>query len=194
MDLPTLVVSRTYFDRMMAHHLALCVEKGEVPPLGLLQVAETIGGADWQPTRIDFTERLAELIGEIPKSMCQPSAVKVTLQECGALAYLGAAARGWFEDDPEVAEIVDKAGGRNKARLATYLLQSIIARRRAKWAELIVRTALWMREAPAQDRLCWRELSIVAKALYDGRDLTEIGLMRDVALRTIAVLGDALRI
>jgi hypothetical protein len=48
-----------------------------------------------------------------------------------------------------------------------------------------------MREAPPEANLCWRELAIVAKALVDGRDVTEIGLMRDVALRTIAVLSDA---
>jgi hypothetical protein len=47
-----------------------------------------------------------------------------------------------------------------------------------------------MREAPQEAVLCWRELAIVAKALADGRDMTEIGLMRDIALRTIAVLGD----
>jgi hypothetical protein len=47
-----------------------------------------------------------------------------------------------------------------------------------------------MREAPPEDDLCWRELAIVAKALADGRDVTEIGLMHDIALRTIAVLGD----
>jgi hypothetical protein len=48
-----------------------------------------------------------------------------------------------------------------------------------------------MREAPQAADLCWRELAIVAKALADGRDMTEIGLMREIALRTIAVLGDA---
>jgi len=53
-----------------------------------------------------------------------------------------------------------------------------------------LRTALWMREAPSEANLCWRELAIVAKALADGRDMTEIGLMRDIALRTIAVLRD----
>ena len=51
-----------------------------------------------------------------------------------------------------------------------------------------------MREAPPEANLCWRELAIVAKALADGRDMTEIGLMRDIALRTIAVLRDAGRI
>ena len=52
-------------------------------------------------------------------------------------------------------------------------------------------TALWMREAPPDADLCWRELALVAKALADGRDMTEIGLMRDIALRTIAVLRSA---
>jgi hypothetical protein len=47
-----------------------------------------------------------------------------------------------------------------------------------------------MREAPPEANLCWRELAIVAKELVDGGDVTEIGLMRDIALRAIAVLRD----
>ena len=35
-----------------------------------------------------------------------------------------------------------------------------------------------------------RELAIVAKALADGRDMAEIGLMRDIAQRTLAVLAN----
>jgi DNA-binding NarL/FixJ family response regulator len=42
-----------------------------------------------------------------------------------------------------------------------------------------------MREAPPADDLCWRELAIVAKAVADGRDLSEIGLMRAIAMNTI---------
>src|SRR5712692_3685629 len=53
---------------------------------------------------------------------------------------------------------------------------------RSRWAEVILRTALWMREAPPEADLCWCELAIVAKALADGRDMTEIGLMRDLDL------------
>ncbi len=47
-----------------------------------------------------------------------------------------------------------------------------------------------MREAPLELELCWRELAIVAKALADGRDMAEIGLMRDIAQRTLAVLAN----
>ena len=50
-----------------------------------------------------------------------------------------------------------------------------------------------MREAPPEFDLCWRELAIVAKALADGRDMTKIGLMQNIAQRTISVLGNGAR-
>jgi hypothetical protein len=191
MDAPTLAVSRSYLDRTVAHHLALSIEKQEAPPFGLLQVAETIGGADWQPARMAFSEALAGLIGELPKAMCQPAALASVLRKSDELADLEVVALSWFEDDPQVAQAVERARGRDRAKLAAYLLQSVIARHRDRWADTVLRTALWMREAPPDADLCWRELAIVAKALADGRDMTEIGLMRDIALRTIAAQEDA---
>src|ERR1700733_6889563 len=189
MDTPTLVVSRSYLDRIVAHELALNIEKREAPPFGLLQVAETIGGADWQPARMAFDETLAGLIAEVPKAMCEPATLASVPRKSNELAELEAVAQSWFEDDPQVAQTVER--GRDRAKLVTYLLQSVIARHRERWADIVLRTALWMREAPAEADLCWRELAIVAKALIDGRDVTEIGLMRDIASRTIAVLRDA---
>jgi hypothetical protein len=191
MDTPTLAVSRTYLDRILAHELALSIEKREAPPFGLLQVAETIGGADWQPARMAFGETLAGLIAEVPKAMCEPAALASVLRKSSKLAELATVAQSWFEDDPQVAQAVERARGRDRTKLATYLLQSVIGRRRDRWADVVLRTALWMREAPEAADLCWRELAIVAKALADGRDVTEIGLMRGIALRTIAVLRDA---
>jgi hypothetical protein len=188
MNAATLPVSRRYLDRTVAHHLALGAEKGETPPFGLLHVAETIGGADWQPARMVFSDALAELIAEVPKAMCEPAALASVLRESGELAGLEAVVQSWFEDDSQVAEAVERARSGNRAKLAGYLLQTVIARRRDRWADIVLRTAMWMRAAPPEAGLCWRELALVAKALADGRDLTEIGLMHDIALRTIAVL------
>jgi hypothetical protein len=188
MNAAMIPVSRRYLDRMVAHHLALGVQKGEAPPFGLLHIAETIGGADWQPAPMVFSETLAELIAEVPKGMCEPAALASMLRESGELAGLEAVVQSWFEDDSQVAEVVKDARGGNRAKLASYLLQTVIARRRDRWADVVLRAALWMREAPPEAGLCWRELALVAKALADGRDMTEIGLMRDIALRTIRVL------
>jgi hypothetical protein len=69
MNAPMIAVSRSYLDWITAHNLALSVDRGAPPPLGLLQVAETLGGANWQPARIDFGNTLARLIAEIPEAM-----------------------------------------------------------------------------------------------------------------------------
>src|SRR6476620_1026800 len=106
MDTPTLAVYRSYFDRVVAHELALSIEKREAPPFGLLQVAETIGGADWQPARIAFGETLAGLIAEVPKAMCEPAALALVLPRSNELADLEVVAQSWFEDDPQVAQSV----------------------------------------------------------------------------------------
>jgi len=194
MDAPMLPVSRSYLDRMVAHHLALTTENGGAPPFGLLQVAETIGGADWRPARIAFAELLAELMAEIPKAMCEPAALVSLLRNSDQLADLERIEQCWCDDDPQAAQIVKQARGRNRAKVAGYLLQSVIARRRERWAEILLHTAAWMRAAPPPDDLCWRELAIIAKALADGRDMTEIALMRTVALNTIEALRDIDRV
>jgi hypothetical protein len=188
MDAPQLAVSRPYLDSVVAHHLALTVEKGEASPFGLLQVAEAIGGADWQPARMNFGETLAGLIAKVPREMGEAPTLVSVLRDSGELADLDDVAQSWFEDDPQLVQAVERARCRDRAKLATYLLQTIIARRRDRWAEVVLHTALWMHEASPEADLCWRELAIVAKALADGRDLTEIGLMRDIALRTLALL------
>ena len=154
------------------------------------QVAETLGGVDWQPARMDFGETLARLIAEIPAAMRGSTAVETVLRKSDELADLEAVAQSWFEDGPDIARAIAGARARNRAKVVTYLLQSVIARHRDKWADLLLRTALWMREAPLELDLCWRELAIVAKALADGRDMAEIGLMRDIAQRTLAVLAN----
>jgi hypothetical protein len=140
-----------------------------------------------------FRETLAGLMAEIPKAMFEPAALASVLRRSDELADLELVAQSWFEDDPRVTAALGQARG-NRAQLAAYLLQSVMARRRDRWAEIVLRTALWMHEASEAADLCWRELAIVAKALADGRDMTEIGLMRDIALRTIAVRRDAGRI
>lgn len=187
---PWLPVSRSYLDRTVAQQVALSIAKGEAPPFGLLQVAETIGGADWQSAPMILSDELAGLMAEVPREMCEPPALASMLRKSDELADLEIVAQSWFEDDARIARTVKQARGGDCAKLATFLLQGIMALHRDKWVETVLRTALWMHEAPEPYDLCWRELTIIAQALADGRDMTEIGLMRDIALRTIAVMGE----
>ena len=190
---PMFLVARSYLDQIVAHHLAISIDKGQTPPFSLLEIAEMIGGADWQPARMDFGATLAGLMAQIPKAMQQPAALTAVLRRSNVLAGLGGVAQSWFEDNPRIRDIVEQARGRERAKLQDYLLQGALGQYRDKWADLFLRTACWMQAASSPDDLCWRELTLVAKALAEGRDLTEIGLMHDVASRTITAIGHMAR-
>jgi hypothetical protein len=190
---PMMPVSRAYLDRVVRHHLAVGLVQGVVPPPGLLQVAETLGGAEWQPARVDWHEALAALIADMPKTMRKPKAVSNVLRHSADWAELGGIAESWFEDDQEVARHVAGTRRSQRAKMADYILQTVITRRREKWAEHFVWMALWVREAPADADPPWREFAILAQALADGRDMAEMTVMRDIAARTVAVMIDVSR-
>jgi hypothetical protein len=61
-----LPVSRAYLDRVVRSGIQTAVESGGCVPLGLLEVAELVGGAEWQPERLDWRELLAELLSAVP--------------------------------------------------------------------------------------------------------------------------------
>jgi hypothetical protein len=191
-DVPMLDVDRSYLDRMVSHHLALTVAGGEVPPLGLLEVAEVIGGADWQPQRIDFRAALNELIAELPEELRDPDQIDTALADSDALIDLDEIEDAWFEDNAELQEVVRSTSRRARDQLVTQLLlgDGAIAVHRERWAEVFVCTALWMREAPAGEEMCWSDLAVVARAVLEGHDLTKIGLMRDIAERTVEFLSE----
>jgi hypothetical protein len=181
-------VSRGYFDCAVRHHLSLGLAAGAWPPVGLLQVAETVGGAPWQPERLDWREALAVLLAELPAAMLAPDTVRATLEASDEWADSDAIADSWFEDDQDVARRVAGAHGCQRAKAVQYLLQSVLEQRRERWAEHFLLTALWLKEAPDNAALPWREFAVLARALANGYDLSDIALMREIADRTVSVL------
>ena len=182
-------VSRKYFDRILRHHLQVGLSAGTLPPAGLLQVAETIGHADWQPELLDWRCALAAMLAELPAAMLTPRAVSALLHTSADWADFDEIAQSWFEDDEHVARVVADIGGRQGAQSVDRVLEEILAPRREKWAAYFLGTALWLREAP-EDSL-WRGFVIIAQALASGRDLADISVMPVIAARTVAVLSNA---
>jgi hypothetical protein len=180
-------VSRKYFDRILRHHLQVGLGAGTLPPAGLLQVAETIGHADWQPELLDWRSALAAMLAELPAAMMTPQAVSALLHTSADWADFDEIAESWFEDDEHVARIV--ADGRQGAQSVDRVLAEILAPRREKWAAYFLGTALWLREAPEDSP--WRGFVILAQALASGHDLADISVMWVIAARTVAVLSNA---
>ena len=184
-----LPVSRGYVDGVVAHHLALLLAQGKTPPVGLLQVAESIGGAGWQPSPSDSDKVLGELWADIPERMREAASVRAILRNSGRLPILERIGDSWFEDDAEAARIVGERRSGPRSKRVEHVLNVLIAQRRSKWIDLVLRTAVWLRDADASGELSWREFAIVAKALAEGVDLGEIGLMREIASQTVDFLG-----
>lgn len=181
-------VSRGYVDDVVSHYLATLVAQGTVPPVGLMEVAEVIGGADWRPVSLEFEAVLAGLLASIPKAMLAPEAVRAILRRSGELADLIEVADSWFEDDADISRTFAGSSGARREKRAEYLLQTGFDQRRGKWSDLFLCTAAWLREVDEADQRCWSELAIVAKAVAEGRNLAEIGLMLRIASRTVAFL------
>jgi hypothetical protein len=184
--LASTVVSRAYLDLAVRHHLAIGREAGALPPLGLLEVAETVGGADWQPDKLDWRAALDALVGAIPADERKPSAVADALARSGAWGEVGVS-DSWFEDDQEVADLVARARVRNLDRLAEYLLRTVLTRRAAKWAEHFTWTSLWLRHALPVEDARWRNFALLARAVAEGREIGDIPIMQDIAARSAAV-------
>lgn len=181
-------VSRRYLDDIVSHDIATLVARGTLPPVGLLEVAEAMGGADWRPVRLEFEAVLAGLLAGIPKATLAPKSVRAILRTSGQLADLIEVADSWFEDDADIRRTFTGSRGAGREKHAEYLLQTGFHQRRGKWADLFLRTAVWLREVDEADKRCWSELAIVAKAVAEGQNLAEIGLMLWIALRTVDFL------
>ena len=120
--------------------------------------------------------------------MLTPESVRAILRGSGELADVIQVADSWFEDDAEVSRIFAGSRGAGRDKRAEYLLQTAFHKRRGKWADLFLRTAMWLHEADETDQRRWCELAIVARAVAEGRNPTEIGLMLRIALQTVHFL------
>lgn len=189
-DVVLLAVSRRYLDQAICHHLQVGIDAGMLPPGDLLQVAERIGGADWQPSRLDWREILAALLAATPEARLEPAAVAKVLVDSDRWAALPGLVESWFEDDQDVARLVGASGRRMTEKQIDYLLDTVIERRREKWAELFLWIALWLREG-AEGAAPWQEFAILADAIAKGHDLGRIPLMRMIAMTTVVALRGA---
>jgi hypothetical protein len=186
-----IAVSRAYFDRAVCRHLQAGLVAGTPPPAGLLQVAESIGGVDWQPEASDWRKILAAMYAELPAAVLAPGTIATLLRTSSAWARFDAITGSWFEDDQKVARLLGRPRGRQLVEATGYVLQQVLTRRRQKWAEHFLWTALWLREKPNEYTSLWRNFVILAQSLADGCDLSEVSLMRDIAARTVELSARA---
>ncbi len=180
-------VPRRYLDLVVEHHLAVGLERSEPPPLNLLQVAETIGAAEWRPARLDWRATLEALVAELPPVLREPGRVEQTMKDSVRWAAEESVSASWFEDDQDVADLLAKLPSSQKA--VEYVLTTVVERRKLKWAERFLWMALWMKESGRTER--WPHYGLLAHELVRGRTVDSVPLMRMIAGNTLIGAGDA---
>ena len=185
----TLPVARSYLDAMVQHALWTGVSSGRMPPLELLEVAETLGAAEWRAQKLDAGSELERLLSGLPAGQATPTARVEALKRSAGWLKLPELAGSWFEDD-ERARALAAVHPRNSKKLIAAILGEVLEPRRGIWAERLVWLALWTKTGNAGPELpSWADYARVAQALYAGTPLAELPLMTGIAKLTASHAG-----
>ncbi len=182
------VVSRAYLDRAVQHHLDAGCQNGQVPPLGLLEVAEVLGAADWRSDSLDVQATVDRLFQELPHAFRHAAAITQCLRDSHRWGAHSGITESWFEDDQTVADLLANSRSHRLDTLIRQVLTEVIEPRRAKWAEQLLWAALWFKDVSGPDDRLWINFLLVARALLQGQPLKEISLFTEIAGRTVMAL------
>jgi hypothetical protein len=180
-------VTRDYFDVSVQHHIAVGLAHGNLPGHALLEVAETIGAADWKDRRIDPAAETQQLFDALPAAERGAEAIAAALRRTGVWAQRDRMAESWFADDAEARDVIGEFKGRDTKGAAHALLDGVLEKQRPVWAERCLLMALWARAINSGHKdPSWQDFLLLAHALYGARKLAEIPLMTQVAEHSVA--------
>ncbi len=174
-------VSSRCLDRAVGYYLRCGLEQNTVPISSLLAAAEALQAPQWQPAEAGWRELLAELVGEVPDKLLGSDSVRAIIASSATWAMSHRWAESWAEGGPEVDDLLDNLDGRPMEVVLDTILESVLEKRRAIWAERFTLTALCMKESTSRERLPWEKFAIVAQKLVEEVPLREIPLMSEIA-------------
>jgi hypothetical protein len=133
-----------YGDRLMSHFLWVGTQRDHAPPVRLLHVPEALGGAYWQPQRMDADAELVRLEGLSGKPLdSRPELVQRVLERSADWPSVEQFASSWFEDDARVDTllwdaVVPPEHWLNGMKRATQVLRKeVLEAKRELWAEWV---------------------------------------------------------
>lgn len=180
--------------RMVGHGLATGLCRNKAVPVGLLEVAETLGISDWKPEMVDPEILLVSLRQELAPRM--PASIGKVLAESESWPMTLPFASSWFEDDRDVDELLSRLLSEKKftaavcSRAVDAVVRDILQPRRSRWVERLALTTLWLTAATGRPQLAPEKMLLVAEQVAATENLGDVGLMRGVAQMTVnAYLG-----
>lgn len=181
-------VEREYLGLAVQHAIATGLAGGTVPPVGLLNIAERIGAADWKDRAVDSAEDIAGLFAELDPTDCTRAAIEASLRRSDTWSRFDDVFGSWFDDGSEVHDVMARAPRGKRAATVQFVLDEVLEKLRAPWVEQLLLLTHWARSAKdAAVHARWKDFLILAHCLSSGWKLADIPLMRTAAETTLAV-------
>lgn len=168
---------------VLAHFLAIGLEAGKAPPLGLLDFVETAGLSAVNPGRVSVDGLIGPLLEAIPPARRRPASINRAVKASALWAEDYAFTDHWFEDDESVNHALSAKKRMSDAKRMDLLLAEILPARRLRWAEIIGWTAALLRQEEANED--WPDFALVAAELRGDRPLAEIPVMARIAWASV---------
>ncbi|MBF0627371.1 MAG: hypothetical protein HQL91_04030 [Magnetococcales bacterium] len=181
-------VSLDFLHAAIRHHLAVGLEAGHPPAVGLLQLAESMVATDWVPERLDGRALVERLIAGQAELAADDALIERIVQTSDSWPEMDRITDSWFEESQEVVDFMANTRMRGRERLVRRILELFCEPNREIWAERCGWTAFWLHEQRGGSRplegLVFH-FAVLARELYRGRPLHELPLMRGIAERTM---------
>jgi len=155
---------------------------GSTPPFGLVQAATLIGLSDVAPHSISVKDLVASLLADVDAVETDAKAVKKALRTSGQWLARNPQLDSWFENGDDVSAAIK--GKRKIDDRLTAIIEKVLEPNRSYWASVIAWSAFAQRGDG--DDLDWIEMALVARELISARPLTEIPIVRFIAVQTAA--------
>ena len=189
--MPTAATGRDYLDLMVQHHIARGVAMGTLPQVAVVEIAETIGAADWKDRGLDVAAEIERRFTDLAAEQRGSDAIAASLQRSGAWVAKNPMVESWFEDDAAIRPLAGGTARLNPQVGVQRVLEEILPARREIWAERLLLTTLWLQtgsgDASPADNERWQDCAVLAHELLAGRKMAELPAMVAIAERSIAV-------
>lgn len=199
-------VDAYFVQKFVEAGLAINLKKGTIPPINLLEVAESLGIPYWQPNSLDINNILKELYEKAGEKIHSPMIEQTFLKSVDWLAEEDDEQYGFTEswlidDDPVLEEILEKeldkkARSGKKPTLSFDEVEKAVLNylesNRDIWRDTVLWTALLSAHSLDKKtaKFPWEVFVLTADQIIKGKAFSNIPLMKGIAYQTTVNLAD----
>ena len=189
MSAPFTGVGKAFVDAMVQNAIGTAVEREEVPPIMLLEVAELLGGGEWRDRRLDIRSEAERLFNQLDPRDRTPEGIEAGFTHGLEWMTEDDLFSSWFEDGPQVQHALAKLPRTDKIGMTQLVMTDVLPNKRAEWAERFLMMALWSAASDeARQRARASDLAQVAHALTSDQPIGAIPIMAVIAMQTVRAM------